>query len=168
MLITNADEVNQLVRQQLDSIEDDVVRDAIVALLVEPFVQYRRWFDDLEPETCWVVAVDPTNNICFMYSEEGFSPDVTWGMMFTSDLYMGMDSNWYRTLEEAFYDSWTGTPFPVWNVVNPKADDKARVIESSLTLDQAIDMIAKLNAEQGIDLQNRQYRPEPRTRRWWS
>jgi hypothetical protein len=123
MPITNADEVKHLVKQQLDSIEDVLVRDAIAALLVEPFREDRRWFDDLEPEACWVIAVDPANNISFIYSEEGFKPDVPWGMVLTSDQYMGMDSNWYRVLEDALYDSWTTTPLKIWNVVKRNTPD---------------------------------------------
>jgi hypothetical protein len=168
MPITGTDEIKKLVKEQLDTIEDDIVRAGIVALIVKPFCQYRQWDYGPEMYPCWVVAEHPASDTRYVYCEEGFGPASPWGIVFASGLEMGMDSGWFRTLEDAFYDSWASIPLPVWNVVKRNTTGEDRVVASSLTHTEADELIAKLNAER--DMQSDSwllYCSEPRTKVWW-
>ncbi|MEO8396890.1 MAG: hypothetical protein ABI700_28100 [Chloroflexota bacterium] len=168
MPITHADEIKQLVEKQLDIITDETVRNAINALMVEPFCQYRQW--DYEPKQypCWVVADDTESDTRYVYCEEGFGPNSPWGIVSASGLEMGMDSGWFRTFEDAFYDSFAAAPLEIWNVVKRGAVGKDREVTLSLNLTQAMELIAKLNVEQGNHPHSwATYAAEPRTKIRW-
>jgi len=164
MPATDTEQVKQLVKAQLDSIEDEVVRAAIEQLLVEPFYQERYWTSGSETFTCWVVADDTESNTYYVYCEEDLGFPSDWGIVLASSLELGMDSNWFRTLERTFYDSFAAAALLIWNVVKWNVTGKDRIIASSLTDTEAYDLSAKLNAEndnQPI------YAVEPRTKTWW-
>ncbi|MBI1256459.1 MAG: hypothetical protein GC204_03220 [Chloroflexi bacterium] len=146
----DAAQVKELVIEQLASIEDEIVRAAIERLLIEPFSQDRYWFPGSETFVCWVVADDPESDTYYVYCEDDFGLPSVWGIVLTSTLELGMDSNWFGTLERAFYDSFASMPLAIWNVVKFNTPEKDRIIASSLTNTQASELIAKLNAEQNL------------------
>jgi hypothetical protein len=168
MPITDADQIKELVKEQLGNIEDDIVRAAIAALVVEPFCQHRQWDYGPEMYPCWVVAEHPASDTRYVYCEKGFGPSPPWGIVSASGLEMGMGSGWFRTLEDAFYESWASLPLPIWNVVKFHTTSEDRIVASSLTQTEADELIATLNAGQDVHADSRPiYFHEPRTKVWW-
>jgi hypothetical protein len=167
-MVASFEEMNTIIESQMEQISDPVVRDALKSLLVEPFLQQRKWdYDDIS-YSCWVVADDPKSDTRYIYCEEGFGPSSPWGILSISGHEMGMDSSWFQSLERAFYDSFASIPLPIWNVVKRDADDANRIVASSLTDPEADALLNKLNAEQGIPTGGwLMYAIEPRTQKWW-
>jgi hypothetical protein len=160
--------VNQLVQDQLRQITDHTVRDAIAALLVAPSYQTRLWFDGSPEESCWSVAEHQESNTLYIYSEVGFAPASPWGIVSISDRWMGMDSNWFGSLERAFYDSFAAMLLPIWRVIKRDTTDEHKIIASDLSDDDARNLIARLNAEQGLQPNTGTiYAIEPRSKKWW-
>ena len=101
--------VERLVEQELRHIEDEKVLSALKRLLINPYCVDREW--DYGPvglaHPCWTVLEDKKSNTGIAYCEHGFGPEDPWGLIFLSGKHMniGMDSNWYRTLEDAFRES---------------------------------------------------------------
>ena len=109
MVVRDGAEITRLVKDELESITDGRLRDAISRLLVEPRCELRSW--DYGPEgvryPCWMVLEHPTSNTGIAFCENGFGPMDPWGLLFLSGqhLSMGMDSQWYSSLEDAFRQS---------------------------------------------------------------
>lgn len=154
MVIDTVEAMKALVASQMQQITDPVVHDALKALLIEPFLQDRKWFYGNSPDDpvfpCWVVADDPANDTRYVYCEEGFGPKIPWGIVFISGLEMGMDSGWFDTLERAFYDSFACGDLPIWNVIKRDVAPEEQLVAHSLNMDDAYKLLEKLKAEQGI------------------
>ena len=106
--MANAEDIERLVQAELGRIADGEIVKAIVPLLVGPRLEDRPWdYGPDETYPCWIVLEHPPSNTCIAYCEEGFGPRCPWGLLFLSGrhLSMGMDSGWFRTLEDAFRDS---------------------------------------------------------------
>lgn len=133
------EDVAALASQQLATIRDSVVRDALRLLLQTPSRHLRDWDYGLEGERyeCWTVAVDAESNTALVYSEYGFGPAHPWGLVAASERWFGMDSGWFLRLEDAFVDSSMGAELPVWNVVAEGRAEPDRTLASSLTMEQA-------------------------------
>lgn len=106
--------VQILVREQLRHIADSGQRTRIEALLVTPHCVFLDW-DYGEPGEQypgWMVIEHAKSDTGIAYCEHGFGPECPWGLvgLQPSDRSMGMDSGWFRTLEEAFGDSMFGDP----------------------------------------------------------
>src|SRR5262249_7277674 len=107
--VTDAADVGNLVRGELGRIGDEGVREAIANLLVEPRREMRSW--DYGPDgtmyACWIVLEHRASNTVIVHCEEGFGAKDPWGMLFLEGPHqsMGMDSQWYATLEDAFRES---------------------------------------------------------------
>jgi hypothetical protein len=57
------------------------------------------------------------------YCEEGFGPECPWGLVSSGeDESMGMDSGWFPTFMEAYFDSFACTTLPIWRVFKVEAD----------------------------------------------
>jgi hypothetical protein len=165
MSLTSED-VRQLVNSQVATIQDELVRSTLEALLIDPILQDREWYGDIYP--CWVVAEDLKSDTGYLYWEENHWKTLYWGLASASRRNMEPDYGWYPTLEDAFNDSWASAPLKIWNVVKPNAPDNERLVASSLTSDEATELIEKLNAEKGIHPHGRaMYCEEPRTKRIW-
>jgi hypothetical protein len=102
------DEVTKLVEAELRRVPDAEAEMKIRALLVRPYAVERYWDYGKPGErfTCWVVAEDPKYSVGVAYCERGFGPECPWGLIFLSGPHMsiGMDSAWFRSLEEAVND----------------------------------------------------------------
>src|SRR3954470_558541 len=109
-----AADIVALVAQQLGRICQPELARAIHPLLVPPRCEPRPW-DYGEPNQtypCWIVVEHRPSNTAIAFCESGFGPSYPWGLLFLSGPYlnMGMDSQWFISLEEAFRDSraWDG------------------------------------------------------------
>ncbi len=68
-----------------------------------------------EKYECWFVCEDARSNTAIVYCEQGFGPSDPWGLIFVEGPYasMGMDSQWFVSLEDAVRNA------PFWVGENP-------------------------------------------------
>jgi hypothetical protein len=144
--LTTSD-ITLLVNSQLITIEDALVRSTIENLLVSPFSQTRNLVGT--EHLCWVVAEHTESGTGYLYCETAFGPSLVWGIVWLSDSEIGMDSGWFPTLGDAFYDSFAAAPLKIWNVVKRNSSDSDSVVASLLTSGEAFALIAKLNIAEG-------------------
>jgi hypothetical protein len=108
-------EVAERVAGEVDRIGDENVSRELRKILVEPYAVERPWDYGAPGEAyeCWTVAEHRPSNTAIAYCEKGFGPASPWGLVAIAGDYigMGMDSGWFRTLEDAFRDSfaWQGS-----------------------------------------------------------
>ena len=110
-------ELEALIKTQLEAIEQQELIACIKNRLIAPRLEKRAW-DYGEPGAtfpCWICVEDPPTNTCIAYCEQGFGPTSPWGLLFLEGKFssIGMDSQWYLSLEEAARDS------PFWRGDNP-------------------------------------------------
>lgn len=136
--MTRAAEIRELVAAQLAAIDDETVREGLRACLVDPELHVREWDYGTAGQVfdCWYVAKDPDTAMALAYSEHGFGPRNPWGIVGTSDRAFGMDSGWFRRLEDAFVDA-LGDELPIWDLVVREADGADRVLAAARTLREA-------------------------------
>lgn len=104
-------QISTFVKEQIEEISNFKTKSQINALLVEPYPSEREWNYGQagETHTCWIVLEDAEFCVGIAYCSKGFGPQSPWGLLFLSGPHMSMgdDSNWYRSLEAAFIDSWS-------------------------------------------------------------
>jgi hypothetical protein len=104
-----ATDIERLVGSELARIADKSVVGAIIPLLIPPRVEDRGWDYGASDQTypCWIVLEHVPSNTGIAYCAEGFGPRSPWGLLFLKGehLSMGMDSGWFKSLEDAFRDS---------------------------------------------------------------
>jgi len=110
-------QIASFVEKELARIADPVLVAAIRPLLVTPYPVERDWDYGLPGQkyTCWTVLEHRASNTGIAYCESGFGPSDPWGLVFLSgeNMSMGMDSDWYMTLEDAMRAS------RAWEQPNP-------------------------------------------------
>ena len=104
------EEINKISQEELVS----TIQDHKVAIRVEN----REWdySNTYKEYPCYIVLEDKKSNTAIAYCENGFGPAYPWGLLFIEGEYMsmGMDANWFCSLEEAVRDS------KFWEGENPK------------------------------------------------
>lgn len=109
-----APDIEALVARQVARISQAELLEALRPLLVQPRCEQRPWDYGAAGQTypCWIVAEHQPSNIGIAYCESGFGPSSPWGLLFLRGphLSMGVDSQWFVSLEQAFRDSmaWEG------------------------------------------------------------
>ena len=102
--MTQAGDIDALVAEQIARISQPDLVQAIRRLLVPARCEHRPWDYGARHQTypCWVVVEHRPSNTAIAYSEWGFGPSSPWGLLFLSGphLSMGMDSQWFVSLEE--------------------------------------------------------------------
>lgn len=120
----HAAKLKSLIESELESVLDDRVVRHVRALLVEPHEVMRGW-DYGQPKDqfpCWTVLDDHKNSRTgIAYCEFGFGPRSPWGLVSTGDgkgeeMSIGMDSGWFESFMDAFFDSFAVTTLPIWRV----------------------------------------------------
>jgi len=118
----NVHTVTELVNREVAKIVQPELLDVIRKFRVEPRCEQRAW-DYGEKEQsfpCWVVVEHKASNTCICYCENGFGPTYPWGLLFIlgAHLSIGMDSGWFRTLEDVVRESaaWEGENPPGYEV----------------------------------------------------
>ena len=143
--------LKQIIAEELETITDERVRAHIRSLLVEPAPILRDW-DCGEPGeqyTCWAVLNHERSNTGIAYCEEGFGLKSPWGLVgLTKErgLSMGMDSGWFRTFMEAYFDSFAATDLSIWRVFKTNLGLSPVPISPELAWDKAWEQIMELRA----------------------
>ena len=113
-----AQDIEALVARQLASISQPELGECLRPLLVRPRCEQRPWDYGAPGQTCpcWIVAEHEASNTGIVFCESGFGPSYPWGLLVLQGphLSMGMDSQWFLSLEEAFRNSmaWEGANPP--------------------------------------------------------
>jgi hypothetical protein len=121
MQMKQAAEIRALVEAEIERITQPDLVEAVRKQLIPPRCEERPW-DYAEDQTypCWLVAEHPESNTAIAYCEQGFGSCHPWGLLFISgpNMGMGMDSNWFISLEQSFRESpgWQGTNPPGYEV----------------------------------------------------
>jgi hypothetical protein len=117
-----------LIDEELKHLSDARVLAHIRSLLVEPSVVLRDWdYDEpIEQYPCWAVLNHDPSNTGIAYCENGFGPRRPWGLVAlkadtAKDMSMGMDSGWFSTLLDAYFDSYASADLPIWRVFKASA-----------------------------------------------
>ena len=116
---------------ELANVSDERVTPHIRRLLVKPYVVLRPW-DYGEPDQhypCWTVLDhSPKSAGGIAYCASGFGPACPWGLVGSADETsgkmgsMGMDSGWFHTFMDAFFESFAATKLPIWRVFKELSD----------------------------------------------
>jgi hypothetical protein len=120
--------IRALVNAELARIGDAQVQSHARSLLVEPVVVRREWDYGAPDEAypCWAVLSHATSNSGIAYCEHGFGPRTPWGLVSLSGPYMsmGMDSGWFASLADAYFDSFAATELPIWQIFKQTDDNE--------------------------------------------
>jgi hypothetical protein len=112
--------LKQSIAADLARIIDERVIAQITPLLVEPHPEMRLWdYGPVDRYTCWIVLKDENTMTAIAYAEHGFSN--MWGILLIGDLddpktSMGMDSGWFLSFADAYFDSGIPASLPIWRV----------------------------------------------------
>lgn len=130
------------VARELSAITDAEVREALRSRihLPEEHVRGWEWGAPGEAYPCWTVVSDPATDTAIVYAEHGFGPAEPWGLVFISRPWSGMDSAWFRRLEDAFVESFMGAGLPIWEVAVEDGPETFRTLAASRTTDEAFAM----------------------------
>jgi hypothetical protein len=113
------DTIHDRVKAEIERINDKRLIARISELLVEPYTVVRAWDYGKPGEAyeCWTVLEHRESNTGIAFCEQGFGSACPWGLIFLSgpDMGIGMDCNWYSSLEDAMRES------QAWDVPNPPA-----------------------------------------------
>jgi hypothetical protein len=123
---TDAEALRHLIEAELASVSDHRVLAHVREMLVEPHMVMLGW-DYGEPGQrypCWIVLRDAHSGAKIAYCEFGFGPRCPWGLVCFSptDQHMGMDSGWFTTFLDAFFDSFACVALPIWRVFRTEPD----------------------------------------------
>jgi hypothetical protein len=106
-----------LIASELSALTDDDVKQTVLHGLVDPRPITLDW--DYGPPgqqfEGWVVFDhEAESDTLIVYCEHGFGPLSPWGLVFATPHQgrrsMGMDSGWFRSFMDAFWDSHAATP----------------------------------------------------------
>ena len=100
--------MKRLVGEQVDGIVDSDLREAAMRLLIEPLLRDVPWEYGREDEAfpCWIVAdLQPSVPYVVAYCERGFGPEEPFGIIDGDLSSLGMDAQWFRSLEAALRSS---------------------------------------------------------------
>ena len=109
-------EVKAIVEGQLARISELPLRETAMALLIEPQLREVPWEygGATENLVCWIVGnLRPLHRWVIAYSENGFGPSSPFGFIDGDLSSMGMDAQWFTTLEAALRSTiWSGRDPP--------------------------------------------------------
>jgi hypothetical protein len=119
-MATDADTLKALVDAELAQLGDARVSAHIRSLLIAPKPMLRGWdYGEEDQEyVCWNVLEHQPSNTAVAYCEDGFGPRSPWGLVALRGSYMtmGMDSAWYTTFLQAFFESAAASELAIWRV----------------------------------------------------
>jgi hypothetical protein len=121
-----------LIEAELAGVHDARIVSHIRAILIEPYAITRDWDYGTAGQQylCWMVLNDSSTGAEIGYCEAGFGPKCTWGPVGSGEgETMGMDSGWFTSFVDAYFDSCACTTLPIWRVFSIEPDG----VETPLT-----------------------------------
>ncbi len=130
MAITPA-EIQSLIEREMSLLQDVRIVAYIKKLLIEPILVMREWdYGDTEQTyPCWTVLSHVESNSGIAYCEFGFGPRSPWGLIGLSgeNMSIGMDSGWFISFIQAYFDSFASADLPIWRVFKYNKDSESEV-----------------------------------------
>lgn len=118
-----------LIEDELTTLSDIRVVAHVTKWLVEPRAVLRSWDYGAHGEQypCWIVLDDPAHSFsAIAFCEFGFGPKWPWGLISSGDAPgdtpMGMDSGWFPSFLDAYFESWAATELPIWQIMKEEPD----------------------------------------------
>jgi hypothetical protein len=114
--------LKSLIERELEHLSDARVIEHMRDLLIEPEVVFRAWDYGKPGEQypCWTVLRHAALKTGIAYCEYGFGPRCPWGLVGLDEdeqrSSIGMDSGWYTSLLDAYFESLAATELPIWRV----------------------------------------------------
>jgi hypothetical protein len=101
------DEVRAVVEGEVRKITDGSIVQGIQTFLITPRLEMRTWGWGKTPADypVWIVAESSRYDYGIAFSDYGFAPEHSWGLVFSSHRDFDADYCWYSTLEDAYKDS---------------------------------------------------------------
>lgn len=101
------DEVAVLVEAEVRKIANASIVQGIQTFLIKPRLEMRTWGWGKTPADypVWIVAESSRYDYGVAFSDYGFAPEHSWGLVFLSHGDFDADYCWYSTLEDAYKDS---------------------------------------------------------------
>jgi hypothetical protein len=105
---------------------------------------------------CWIVFWDPQSGAEVAYCEYGFGPNSPWGIFVLDGnatgqrISMGMDSGWFRSFLDAFFDSFAVTNLPIWRVFKVGSDGARTPLTAEASWDAAWEKVYSLRREDPV------------------
>jgi hypothetical protein len=124
-MTVSAEILERLIEAELALVQDTRVVSHIRTMLCEPHSIMRNWNYGVRGQQylCWMVLKDAVTDAEVAYCEEGFGPKCPWGLVSSGEgASMGMDSAWYPTFMDAYFDSYACTTLPIWRVYKVEPD----------------------------------------------
>ncbi|MEQ1845513.1 MAG: hypothetical protein ABL983_08040 [Nitrospira sp.] len=120
-------QIQALVEAELSALRDHRILSHVRSLLVAPTAIMREWDYGVPGQSypCWAVLNHPPSNTGIAYCEFGFGPASPWGLVFlsgASQMSIGMDSGWYGSFMEVYFESKAATDLSVWRVFKQEGD----------------------------------------------
>jgi len=100
-------EVHLLVEAEVRRIADVSIVQGLQTFIVEPRLEMRTWGWErpLVDYPVWIVAESSRYDYGIAFSDYGFAPEHSWGLVFLSHRGFDADYCWYPTLGDAYKDS---------------------------------------------------------------
>jgi hypothetical protein len=116
-----------LIHDELATLPDARVVAHVMKMLVEPRAVLRSWDYGGQHYPCWIVLDDPAHSFSAIgFCEYGFGPKCPWGLISSgetpNDMSMGMDSGWFPSFLDAYFESWAATELPIWKIMKEEPD----------------------------------------------
>jgi len=117
-----------LIENELAGLSDPRVVQHVRGMLVEPHVVLLDWDygNPGEQYPCWIVLGDSQSANEIAYCEYGFGPRCPWGLVTYQRekevRSMGMDSGWFTSFLDAFFESNASAELPIWKAIKVEAD----------------------------------------------
>jgi hypothetical protein len=148
----NAQSISARVKSELLPFSDTLIKPVIEALLIAPRPILRSW-DYGQPDqqfVCWQILEDPDVGTGIAFCEEGFGPNFPWGLVSLGESdtrsSMGMDSAWFPTFLDAYFDSFSATRLPIYQVVQTNPDGTQTILTQEGEWDEAWAEVEKLRS----------------------
>jgi hypothetical protein len=120
-MVETAAQIDALFERELSRITQPDLVALIKRLRVPTRFEDRPWDYGTKGQTfpCWIVLEHAESDTAVAYCSSGFGPASPWGVLFLArQLSMGMDSQWFVSLEDAARESmaWDGENPPGYEV----------------------------------------------------
>lgn len=146
----DANTIKMSVDRELDQVSDVRILSHVRALRVEPKEVLRKW-DYGRPEEkyiCWSVLEHYKSNTSIAHCENGFGPKCPWGLVCLKgsdqEMSMGMDSGWFPTFLEAYFESFASADLPIWRVIKTDTSGSRHPITRENTWEETWERISEL------------------------
>jgi hypothetical protein len=150
-MTTTPSTLKTLIQQELGHVTDGRVLVHVKAMLIEPNVVLRDWDygDPGQQFPCWNVLCHSNSNTGVAYCEKGFGPYMPWGLVWLGDpahphFSIGMDSSWFPTFLDAYFDSFAVTELPIWRVMKNGVCGHGELITCEDTWEETWKRVAEL------------------------